>query len=137
MADMFTSSTLSNCQRLPNGNTFICEGEWGRLFEVTPAGELCWEWVNNLPSSNLAPKGSAPQDIKPLMVTAAFRYEMDYPGLRRSSSATYERQKTPSTRQILSDGDPSKAEKGTPIGQEKKAADADAAERRLKQLGYF
>ena len=33
-------------QRLPNGNTLICEGDFGRLFEVTAGGELVWEYVN-------------------------------------------------------------------------------------------
>jgi hypothetical protein len=37
---------ISNAQRLPNGNTLVCEGNFGRLFEVTPAGELVWEFVN-------------------------------------------------------------------------------------------
>jgi glucose dehydrogenase len=29
-----------------NGNTLICEGDFGRLFEVTLDGELVWEYVN-------------------------------------------------------------------------------------------
>ena len=33
-------------QRLPNGNTLICEGSFGRLFEVTPDGATVWEYVN-------------------------------------------------------------------------------------------
>ena len=33
-------------QRLPNGNTFICEGAWGRFFEVTPDKEVVWEFTN-------------------------------------------------------------------------------------------
>jgi hypothetical protein len=31
---------------LPNGNTLINEGQFGRFFEVTPAGEVVWEYVN-------------------------------------------------------------------------------------------
>jgi hypothetical protein len=42
----FFSSRISNAQRLPNGNTLICEGDTGRLFEVTNDGELVWEYVN-------------------------------------------------------------------------------------------
>lgn len=42
----FYSPRISNAQRLPNGNTLICEGSFGRLFEVTAAGELVWEYVN-------------------------------------------------------------------------------------------
>ena len=34
------------CQRLFNGNTLICEGLWGRIFEVTPKGEMVWEYIS-------------------------------------------------------------------------------------------
>jgi hypothetical protein len=37
---------ISGCQRLPNGNTFITEGETGRLFEVTREKEIVWEYIN-------------------------------------------------------------------------------------------
>jgi hypothetical protein len=33
-------------QRLPSGNTLICEGRWGRIFEVTPEKEIVWEYVS-------------------------------------------------------------------------------------------
>jgi Arylsulfotransferase (ASST) len=42
----FFSPRISNAQRLPNGNTLINEGFFGRFFEVTPAGEVVWEYVN-------------------------------------------------------------------------------------------
>ena len=42
----FFSPFISNAQRLPNGNTLICEGSFGRLFEITPAGEVVWEYIN-------------------------------------------------------------------------------------------
>ena len=45
-ASDFFSSRISNAQRLPNGNTLICEGDTGRLFEVTSDGEVVWEYVN-------------------------------------------------------------------------------------------
>jgi hypothetical protein len=31
---------------LPNGNTLICEGVFGRMFEVTGDGTVVWEYVN-------------------------------------------------------------------------------------------
>ena len=40
----FYSHFISGSQRLPNGNTLICSGAWSRLFEVTPAGEIVWEY---------------------------------------------------------------------------------------------
>jgi len=45
VADFF-SPRLSNAQRLPNGNTLINEGWFGRLFEVTRDGSVVWEYVN-------------------------------------------------------------------------------------------
>ncbi|MCX7011555.1 MAG: aryl-sulfate sulfotransferase [Candidatus Sumerlaeota bacterium] len=45
----FFAAALSNAQRLPNGNTFICSGsqpDFGRLFEVTPQGEIVWDFQN-------------------------------------------------------------------------------------------
>jgi outer membrane protein assembly factor BamB len=42
----FFSPRISNARRLPNGNTLICEGDFGRFFEVTREGELVWEYVN-------------------------------------------------------------------------------------------
>ncbi|MBT1187450.1 PQQ-binding-like beta-propeller repeat protein [Streptomyces sp. CJ_13] len=41
----FYSPYMSSAQRLPGGNTFIAEGSFGRLFEVTPDGEVVWEYM--------------------------------------------------------------------------------------------
>jgi len=43
---LFASHYISSAQRLPNGNTLIDEGADGRLFEVTPAKEIVWEYVS-------------------------------------------------------------------------------------------
>ena len=42
----FYSPRISNAQCLPNGNTLISEGFFGRLFEVTREGDTVWEYVN-------------------------------------------------------------------------------------------
>jgi hypothetical protein len=42
----FFSPKKGSAQRLPNGNTLICEGDRGRTFEVTPDGGVVWEWLN-------------------------------------------------------------------------------------------
>ncbi|TNF29617.1 MAG: hypothetical protein EP314_02455, partial [Bacteroidetes bacterium] len=42
----FYSYFISGATRLPSGNTIICEGEQGRIFEVTYQGEKVWEYVN-------------------------------------------------------------------------------------------
>lgn len=42
----FFSKTMGTQKRLPNGNTYISEDNKGRLFQVTPNGEIVWEYVN-------------------------------------------------------------------------------------------
>ena len=42
----FNSPHISGVQRLPNGNTLVCEGGYGRLFEVTQKGEMVWEYAS-------------------------------------------------------------------------------------------
>jgi hypothetical protein len=44
--ERFLSKWRGSSQRLPNGNTLICESDTGRVFEVTPAGETVWEFWN-------------------------------------------------------------------------------------------
>jgi hypothetical protein len=44
--ESFFSSTRGSAQRLPNGNTLICESNDGRVFEITTEGEIVWEWYN-------------------------------------------------------------------------------------------
>jgi hypothetical protein len=47
----FRSTHISAARRLPNGNTFIDEGQSGRLFQVTREGDIVWEYVNAWPRS--------------------------------------------------------------------------------------
>lgn len=42
----FYSMLISGAQRLPNGNTLICSGITGLVFEVTPGNEVVWKYVN-------------------------------------------------------------------------------------------
>jgi outer membrane protein assembly factor BamB len=48
---LFYSDIVSNAQRLGNGNTLICSGVRGRLFEVTATGEIVWEYMSPFFSS--------------------------------------------------------------------------------------
>lgn len=41
----FYSPFISSAQRLPNGNTLICEGCGGRFIEVTAEHETVWEYI--------------------------------------------------------------------------------------------
>lgn len=45
VAQAFYTPFMGNAQRLWNGNTHVTESATGRLFEVTPAGEVVWEYV--------------------------------------------------------------------------------------------
>jgi len=45
----FRSTHISAARRLHNGNTFIDEGQSGRLFQVTRDGDIVWEYVNPFP----------------------------------------------------------------------------------------
>ncbi len=52
----FYSYNISSAERLPNGNTLICEGAPGRIFEVTPDAHIVWEYIN--PYAVLRPSSS-------------------------------------------------------------------------------
>ena len=66
----FDSHYISGCQRLWNGNTLICEGLWGRFFEVTPDGEIVWEYIS--PFTGNEDKGMSVGDQS--TVFRAYRY---------------------------------------------------------------
>jgi len=44
--DDFHSEWCGAVQRLANGNTLITETNNGRAFEVTPSGDIVWEFIN-------------------------------------------------------------------------------------------
>ena len=75
----FFSSFISGAQRLPNGDTLICSGADGRIFEVTPAKEIVWEYLNPFGGDIQASSngGNAP----PLALFRATRIAPDHPGL--------------------------------------------------------
>jgi Arylsulfotransferase (ASST) len=52
--DLF-SFIMSGANRLPNGNTLICESVGGTIFEVTPKGETVWKYAN--PAGGSFPMG--------------------------------------------------------------------------------
>ena len=67
------SRNISGAQRLPNGNTLICEGDCGRLLEVTADGGVVWEFHN--PFFCDTPFGRANRMFR------AHRYGPDHPAL--------------------------------------------------------
>jgi hypothetical protein len=85
--DSFYASEISGAQRLPNGNTLICDGIHGILFEVTAGGETVWRYVNPVVKTGpLGKKDVVPPDAGhpgQFMneVFRVLRYAPDYPGL--------------------------------------------------------
>ena len=67
--DTLYSQRVSGAQRLPNGNTLICSGETGHVFEVTKAGQVVWDYHNHLG----APKDQPPTAGPALGGVAMFR----------------------------------------------------------------
>ncbi|GAB2685934.1 aryl-sulfate sulfotransferase [Saccharopolyspora gloriosae] len=43
--ESFFTPFMGSAQRLGNGNTMITESAFGRIFEITPEGRVCWEFV--------------------------------------------------------------------------------------------
>ncbi|MGB5318674.1 aryl-sulfate sulfotransferase [Eudoraea sp.] len=60
----FYGSFISGAHRMENGNTFINEGPKGRFFEVTPEGDMVWEYLNPYRGDIRKPDGE-PHDIMP------------------------------------------------------------------------
>jgi hypothetical protein len=44
----------SGVQRLPNGNTLLCDSTEGHLFEVTSTGDVVWEYINPVTANGIA-----------------------------------------------------------------------------------
>ena len=76
--ESFFSPNISGAQRQPNGNTLICEGSTGHLFEVQPDGTVVWDYVSPVISGNPTDQG---QTVQNNAVFKARRYPLDYPGL--------------------------------------------------------
>ncbi len=82
----FFSSFISGAQRLPNGNTLICEGAAGRVFEVTAAGKTVWEFRNPFVEAD---SGNGPP-VPAQALFRATRIPADHPGLRGKGLALAE-----------------------------------------------
>lgn len=80
-SERFFSSFISGAQRLKNGNTLICSGENGRIFEVTADGEIVWEYWNE--HGGDSPKEPGPTGmVQPFALFRATRIAKDHPGVK-------------------------------------------------------
>ena len=75
----FFSSFISGAHRVQNGNTVICEGHKGRIFEVTPDGTIAWDLLS--PFGEIDPTGQS-GPLLPYSLFRATRIAADHPGLK-------------------------------------------------------
>jgi len=70
----FYSPVCAGAERLPSGNTVICDSWTGRIFEVTHDRELVWEYISPFIGQQVG--------MDTTMMWRAHRYAPDYPGLK-------------------------------------------------------
>ena len=71
----FFSSILSSAQRLPNGNTLICDGDSGYFFEIDSSNTIVWEYVNPDSAAGILFQGATPNQN---LVFRAYKFSSDY-----------------------------------------------------------
>jgi hypothetical protein len=81
----FHSDFISGARRQPNGNTLICSGATGRFFEVSPQGEIVWEFREPFGVRGQISESDPDPDFDPRFNHAVFRItpiSPDHPGIR-------------------------------------------------------
>lgn len=78
-ASSFFSKHLSGSQRLENGNTLICEGASGKVFEVDIEGNIIWQYINPIAFNGPLSQGGLAIGNS---LFRAYRYSPNYPGLQ-------------------------------------------------------
>ena len=85
----FYSRIMGCAQRLPNGNTLICDSTSGNLFQVTPAGKLVWQYVYPMDGSTPLEQGDEASleislgDTLKNSMYRAYWHALDHPGLQK------------------------------------------------------
>jgi hypothetical protein len=74
----FYARNISGEERLPNGNTLICDGTAGRFFELDNSENIVWEYVNPVTRNGILTQGDAPSFN---LVFKIYRYSPQYSGL--------------------------------------------------------
>ncbi|MEQ9426080.1 MAG: aryl-sulfate sulfotransferase [Cyclobacteriaceae bacterium] len=80
--DFFTSF-IGSAQRLPNGNTLICEGANGRFFEINENEEIVWEYLSPVINTGPLNQGDTIPKLNGRNANIVFRtlrYSEDYSG---------------------------------------------------------
>jgi hypothetical protein len=76
------SQIISSCQRLDNGNTLICAGTEGHIFEVTPDGTLVWDYINPIDNDHRVMQYVPDGALGANAIFRAYRYSPNFPGLK-------------------------------------------------------
>lgn len=99
----FYSTFISGAQRLPNGNTLICSGINGTLFEVTADKEMVWKYVNpSKPDAVMPmPMGGPPQlgQILPGFLQGT----LNLTGEQKKEAETFQKELGTRLRELLTD----------------------------------
>ena len=74
----FYAKNISGEERLPNGNTLICEGTAGKFFEINSSENIVWEYINPVTRNGILTQGDTPTFN---LVFKVYRYSPDYSGL--------------------------------------------------------
>ena len=75
---------ISGAQRLPNGNTIICQGTLGTFYEVTSEGTVAWKYISPVDQAGIITQGDyIPDDPthpgeKLNSVFRVYKYSPDY-----------------------------------------------------------
>jgi len=75
---------ISGAERMPNGNTIICVGPCGTLYEVNVGGEVVWEYINpvdnigSLTQGDTIPHNPDRPDETMNSIFRIYRYAPDY-----------------------------------------------------------
>ncbi|RMF32541.1 MAG: hypothetical protein D6765_00165, partial [Bacteroidetes bacterium] len=72
------STGLSGVQFLPNGNVLITSGRWGYTFELSPDGEVVWEYKTPLRGGAPVAQGDT-LELNQNLTFRVRRYPTDYP----------------------------------------------------------
>lgn len=73
----FSSPKYGGSQRLPNGNTLICNSDKGEFFEVNQSDEIVWKYINPVVRDSIIPQGTT--NIDNNQVFRCYKYDADYP----------------------------------------------------------
>ncbi len=74
----FYAKNISGAERLPNGNTLICDGTAGEFFEINTYGNTVWEYINPVTRNGILTQGQKPVYN---LVFRIYRYSPTYSGL--------------------------------------------------------